>query len=213
MMPRGYMDCYDKIASQHVAHIAERGQSSPFVPDDVYLATHEETSALLAHLVRDNTKILDVGIGPGFLMDALEKVRKVAIYGIDVAQPYLDRLWANKRNWCVCWGDADVLPFPPSSFDYVCLCDVLEHVPDVHQALREAVRVLHPGGHGIVRVPNDEDLSGYLESTEYPFCHVRKFDLYSLSMLLTKCHGQELLACGPGQCAPSELYAVFRKPL
>lgn len=213
MMPRGYLACYDKIAAQHVAHMAERGQSSPFIPDELYRATHEETAALLAYLVRDHTKVLDVGIGPGFLMESLEKARKVSVYGVDVAQPYLDRLWENKRTWVVAYAEAGCLPFAPSSFDYVVLCDVLEHVPDEHQALREAVRVLHPGGHGLIRVPYQEDLSGYVASTEYPFCHLRAFNTPSLSMLVTKCHGQELLACGPGQCAPSELYAVFRKPL
>lgn len=206
-----YFDCYRKIAQMHLDYIDQHGVGSPFVPPDVYRKTQEEMASMLCQLVRDNTRVLDVGIGPGFLMEALSAAKpSVSISGIDIAEPYLDRLYATKKGWNVCYGDAERIPFWKSAFDYVVCCDVLEHVLDVHQLMREVIRVLHPGGMAFFRTPFAEDLSGYPNSKEFPYCHVRSFDVPSLTMLITKCHGQEVLACGPGQAVPSELFAVMR---
>lgn len=214
MIPAAYHDCYRKIAQQHVEHIAQRGVVSPWVPDAVYRATQQETACLLGNVVRDASRVLDVGIGPGFLMDELQLRKKgVQVYGIDIAMPYLERLWVDRPSWSVAYGEAEKIPHPDSTFDFVVCCDVIEHVLDEHQVLREVLRVLHPGGVAILRTPNKEDLSGYTHSEAYPFCHVRSFDVDSLSMLVTKCHGQELLGCGPGLAVPSELFAVIRKNL
>ena len=46
------------------------------------------------------------------------------------------------------------LPFAEASFDGVLLNEVLEHVADEVQTLREIYRVLRPGGHFIVMSPN-----------------------------------------------------------
>lgn len=51
-------------------------------------------------------------------------------------------------------GDAQRLPFPDASFEAVTLMNVLEHVPDHAATLREAVRVLKPGGKLYAVCPN-----------------------------------------------------------
>lgn len=50
-------------------------------------------------------------------------------------------------------GEAQHLPFDNSSFDLVTALDVVEHLDDDAAALREAWRVLRPGGHILVTVP------------------------------------------------------------
>ncbi|MCU0434290.1 MAG: class I SAM-dependent methyltransferase [Bacteroidia bacterium] len=45
------------------------------------------------------------------------------------------------------------LPFADASFDLVCAYDVIEHIEDDVQALREIKRVLKPGGHFHLTVP------------------------------------------------------------
>ena len=46
------------------------------------------------------------------------------------------------------------LPFGDRSFDYVTCLEGLEHIENPQQAMREFARVLKPGGHLIVSVPN-----------------------------------------------------------
>jgi SAM-dependent methyltransferase len=50
-------------------------------------------------------------------------------------------------------GDATRMPFPDDAFDRVIAAEVLEHIPDDWQALREIARVLRPGGRLAVTVP------------------------------------------------------------
>jgi ubiquinone/menaquinone biosynthesis C-methylase UbiE len=50
--------------------------------------------------------------------------------------------------------DEETLPFPAETFSLVSMLMVLEHVFDVFHAVEEANRVLRPGGHLIVAVPN-----------------------------------------------------------
>ena len=51
-------------------------------------------------------------------------------------------------------ADAAALPFRDSFADAVCLVNVLDHTPDPLNTLREAFRVLVPGGRVAIRVPN-----------------------------------------------------------
>jgi SAM-dependent methyltransferase len=52
------------------------------------------------------------------------------------------------------------LPWPAASWDWILLLDVLEHLIDPAQALLEARRLLRPGGHVVVNLPNHFDWRG-----------------------------------------------------
>ena len=89
-------------------------------------------------------------------------------------------------------GDALQLPFRDAHFDKVICAEVLEHVPDDRQAVRELARVLKDSGTIAVSVPTYLSEAVYWRlSSDYhhqPGGHVRKYRLRQLVNLL-KAHG------------------------
>jgi SAM-dependent methyltransferase len=99
--------------------------------------------------VRVSGRILDLGCGTGGVLQHLG-VFGDAI-GLDPA-PEAAKYCA-RRDVPMVVGSGMELPFADASFDAVLALDVIEHVPDDVALLREAQRILRPGGVLLVTVP------------------------------------------------------------
>lgn len=101
-------------------------------------------------------RFLEIGCGHGFM---LAEVAKSGIFsfclGADISLPSL--LEARQRVGAsrLAMGDGGALAFRADAFDAVCLTEVIEHVPDQVAVLREASRMLAPGGILVVTAPNE----------------------------------------------------------
>jgi len=100
-------------------------------------------------------RLLDVGCGDArFLGDAS---RVTQAFGLDFSFQALGfaRQMVPEAAFARC--SAAALCFPDGTFDAVTLLDVIEHLPDglESQAMREAHRVLRPGGHVVVTTNTD----------------------------------------------------------
>jgi len=95
--------------------------------------------------VPQDSKILDVGCGEGVLVEELSQ-KGWEIEGIDL----------NYESKFVRRGDVLDLSYADGSFDLVLFLDTLEHLAYEEQprALAEIKRILQPGGHLIMSVPN-----------------------------------------------------------
>lgn len=98
---------------------------------------------------RRNLNIADIGCGAGGVVDLLGSYGMVT--GVDKDRHIVK---FNKKNGrrVVC-GDLGKLNFPDSSFDLVTLLEVLEHVDDDLNGLREVFRVLKKRGIFFISVP------------------------------------------------------------
>ena len=71
-------------------------------------------------------------------------------------------------------GSAEAIPLPDASIDSILCTQVLEHVPHPDRALREFFRILRPGGHCLLTVPQENELHeephDYFRYTKYGLC-------------------------------------------
>lgn len=90
-------------------------------------------------------RLLDVACGPGSLAAAAARRGAVAV-GVDFSSTVVAE--AKRRCPFVEFrqGDAEALPFPDEHFEAVAISFGLMHLGRPEQALREARRVLRPGG-------------------------------------------------------------------
>jgi len=95
----------------------------------------EKLQAFISQYGLAGKKALDVGSGRGYLQDVVEDYT-----GLDIS-PSAGRFYHKK----FVLGSATAMPFEAGSFDVVWSIDVLEHVPNPEQALREIRRVAKDG--------------------------------------------------------------------
>jgi SAM-dependent methyltransferase len=102
---------------------------------------------LLSDLQDVGGKVLDVGCGAGSVAKAVKRERPdLEVFGCDPSQSALAIADASPEGVDFRLATAERLPFSDSELDFVWIFDVLEHVDDPAQVLREVARVLRPGG-------------------------------------------------------------------
>jgi len=96
-----------------------------------------------------NRTVLDVGCGGGYLTEKLAKAG-FEVTGLDPSKNSIKaaKVHAKHENLTIKYveGFGEKLPFKSNSFDFVCCCDVLEHVKDFTLVIKEISRVLRSGG-------------------------------------------------------------------
>lgn len=89
--------------------------------------------------------IVDVGCGTGVITAAFAR-RGLNAHGVDVVPEFVAVAKEKYPSIPFVVGRAEQLPFPDHAFDFANLSSLLEHVEDWKRTLREAARVLRPGG-------------------------------------------------------------------
>lgn len=109
-------------------------------------------SALSAALIEavgvdPDSRVLDVGCGPGGLATALaEVVGQESVAAVDPSQPFVSVCRARLPTADVRVAAAEELPFEDDSFDAAFAQLVVNFMTDAEQGVREMRRVVRPGG-------------------------------------------------------------------
>lgn len=95
-----------------------------------------------------NCTCLDIGCGGGLLTNYLAFQGIQSVEGIDLSMGSLIQAKKNDTTQSVIYRQANAvcLPHKNNSFDVVTAMDILEHVEQPEDLIREAARVLRPGG-------------------------------------------------------------------
>ena len=117
--------------------------------DDIVMDVLSPTLRALATAPQP-LRMLDVGCGPGNTLRRLQPWGQT--FGAEYSEVGLAVARRRGLRRLVA-ADSVRLPFPAESMDCVLALDVIEHIRDDVAALREAYRVLRPGGVLVLTVP------------------------------------------------------------
>jgi SAM-dependent methyltransferase len=147
-----------------------------------YRALHGHVEALLARHAPDAQNILDAGCGTGGMAARLERAGK-SVTALDLREEALAPCRERGLTRVVS-GSVDALPFPDDHFDAVLSLDVWCHrAVDDHKAVREALRVLKPGGTLLLNLPAYDNLRGHHDIVVET---ARRYDKKTLKGLLNE---------------------------
>jgi SAM-dependent methyltransferase len=157
----------------------------PGVPEENYWFRRHEIAYrfALAHVA--GKRVLEVGCGEGYGTDLLAGAA-AEILGIDYDALTAAHACATYPRARFARANLAHLPIRSGYVDVVATLQVIEHVWNHREFVRECLRVLRPGGSLLVTTPNRLTFSPGLDAPVNPF-HTKEFSAGELTELLTTC--------------------------
>ncbi|MBI4092137.1 MAG: class I SAM-dependent methyltransferase [Candidatus Levybacteria bacterium] len=192
--------------------------------------TKDKINIIIEFLPKENSKILDLGIGQGYLEQRLQEIGgNYELYGIDISEKAIIRL---KEKFKGKFKNCDVLKiknyYKKGYFDAIVAIELIEHVSPrkIFRFYKDIRSLLKPAGIFILSTPLNENLRLMKEN---PSSHVREYTepiivaelklsgfkvlekryffafkkLYSIKKILTKLF--------PGRWKPNNIVIVAKK--
>ena len=163
---------------------------------EVYFERFRKELARIDSL-KDRGKILDIGCAYGYFL-VLAKEDGWQAHGIDVDKSSVDYC-RQHHSLDVAHGGLKEGHFPERSFDVIMMFHVLEHIPDFHDVMLNAKRMLKDDGLLVIDVPNVADLRRSLfkqEWFQFKEHHLWYFSKKTIRFLLQK-YGLRILTIHP----------------
>ena len=113
-------------------------------------------------LIPDQSRVLDVACGPGFLCRKIRLRRPLArVTGVDFSAYRIASNLERDRPLEIDYRCADIqtgLASLGDGFDVVMMCEIIEHLDDPETVVATAVERLRPGGRFIISCPHDNEI-------------------------------------------------------
>ncbi|MBF6354854.1 class I SAM-dependent methyltransferase [Nocardia higoensis] len=149
--------------------------------ENYWFRRHEIVYARLLDRCAGKT-VLEAGSGEGYGADMIAGVA-AKVTGLDYDESAVAHVRARYPRVEMIQGNLADLPLAGESVDVVVNFQVIEHLWDQSQFLRECLRVLRPGGELLISTPNRITFSPGRDTPLNPF-HTRELDAAELDELL-----------------------------
>jgi len=106
---------------------------------------------IIADLIENNSRVIDVGCGDGVLMDFLKKNKNIDVRGLEISKEKVQKCISKGLTVIEGNAESDLLQFPNHSFDYAILSQTLQAFLNPEIVINELLRV---GKKAIVTIPN-----------------------------------------------------------
>ncbi len=152
--------------------------------DNLYVSQEAERSIsgkrllrLLKNFIPEGSFLLDIGCSYGLFLK-LARDSGLNVYGLDINEDAC-RYCRERLGLNVFCGDLKEAGYPESYFDMVTAIEVIEHLKDPRDFIRQIAVILKPGGILCLVTPNLESLSARLLG--YCWWSYRRMHLYYFS--------------------------------
>lgn len=170
--------------------------------------SEKDTLKLISDFITPDSNVLDIGAASGALGQLLTSKKRCTVDGIERDSELAKKAIEHYRRFHILDLEAQNVAqvVGDDRYDFIVLADVLEHLRDPDQILKQISGLLSDNGHFLLSVPNiahagivasllsgnfDYTQDGLLDST-----HVRFFTRASVCEVLEK-HGFEILSITP----------------
>ncbi|MFD6895579.1 class I SAM-dependent methyltransferase [Rhodococcus sp. NPDC060086] len=149
--------------------------------ENYWFRRHEVVYRDLLHRCAGRT-VLEAGAGEGYGADMIADIA-TRVIGLDYDESAVAHIRARYPRVDIRQGNLAALPLDDASVDTVVNFQVIEHLWDQAQFLRECHRVLTPGGELLISTPNRITFSPGRDTPLNPF-HTRELNASELTELL-----------------------------
>lgn len=160
------------------------------VPDGLRLIHREFFDFIKGHVeLSPSTRVFDIGSGMGHFLNLFKSAGHQRVVGLEPSRAAREQAHTTYGIEIVTQTLSRYTPEHP--FDLVTVCGVLEHIPDLHEALTKMRQLTTEGGHLFLAVPDAAQFGAAPAAEpflEFALEHINYFTRDSLSDLLGR-HG------------------------
>lgn len=134
-------------------------------------------------------KLLDVGCATGYFLDAAKNYG-LETFGVELSEKAVQQVMLRHKN--IFQGAVEDANFNDSTFDFITIFDLIEHVTDPDSTIKEVSRIIKQGRHIAISTPDITSWHAKILGKRWGFIipleHLFYFSPNSMKLLLKK-HG------------------------
>ena len=168
-------------------------------------ALHRRSCKIIKKFCRKSADIIDIGCAMGHLLYLLKKDGYANLFGIDPSPKCRE---IGRRKFGLIIKTADIFSFRTAQkYDFIILCNVLEHLRDVGKSINKITSLLRRGGYVFINVPDAENFHKNFDEPfgEFSTEHINFFSERYLRQLM------QGYGCRYLESDNSNIYSVWQK--